>query len=116
MRGFVQAPGSVYMGGMGGAVFKALPLGAGVFLPLLLGRRMRRQTLTRLQKLEALLLPSAELERPPLEVITTIEDENGNIIEGAEKLPGGKDYKPGGQKLYLHIVKTPERADNEGKK
>jgi len=77
---------------------------------------MRRQTLTRLQRLEELLLPRPKLERPPLDVIITTEDENGRVIEGADRLPGGANYRPGGEKLHIRIVKTPERADNEAKK
>jgi hypothetical protein len=77
---------------------------------------MRGRTLTRLQKLEALLLPRAELKRPPLDVITTIEDESGRIIQGADRLPGGTNYKAGGSKLHIRIVKAPERAGNEEKK
>jgi hypothetical protein len=57
------------------------------------------------------LLPRTELKRPPVEVITTIEDDDGNIIEGADRLPGGKNYKPGGPKLFLRIVRTIPRPD-----
>ena len=75
---------------------------------------MRRQTLTRLQKLEALLLSPKE-RGGPLEVIPYVEDESGNIIKGADKLPGGKNYKPG-PKLFIHIVPAGKDPDNEAKK
>lgn len=78
---------------------------------------MRSRTIGRLQKLEALLLPRPKLERPPLDVITTIEDEKGGIIQGADRLPGGPNYKPGGQKLHIRIVRALlPRPDNEEKK
>jgi hypothetical protein len=76
---------------------------------------MRGRTIGRLQKLEALLLPRAELERPPLDIITTIEDESGRVIKGADRLPGGANYKPGGQKLHIRIVHAVPRPDNEEK-
>jgi hypothetical protein len=75
--------------------------------------RMRSRTLARLQDLERALLPRREIKKPPVEVITATEDENGNIIEGADRLPGGENYRPGGPKLHIRIIKTPERADRE---
>ena len=77
---------------------------------------MRRQTLTRLQRLEALLLSRPKLERPPLDVIVTTEDENGRTIQGADRLPGGANYRPGGEKLHIRIVHAVPRPDNEEKK
>lgn len=77
---------------------------------------MRGRTLARLQRLEELLLPRPKLERPPLDVITTIEDDNGRVIEGADRLPGGANYRPGGEKLHIRIVHAVPRPDNEEKK
>lgn len=77
---------------------------------------MRGRTIGRLQALERALLPRREIKRPPVEVITTIEDDNGNIIQGADRLPGGANYKSGGQKLHIRIVRALPRPDNEEKK
>jgi hypothetical protein len=79
------------------------------------GRRMRGRTIGRLQALERALLPRREIKRPPLEIITIREDDNGNIIEGADKLPGGKNYKPG-PKLFIRVVHVVPLPDREAKK
>jgi hypothetical protein len=47
-----------------------------------------------------------------MEVITIIEDDNGRVIEGADRLPGGKNCTPG-PKMYIHIRPA---ANIEGKK
>jgi hypothetical protein len=95
---------------------QVLDLGGGVFAlsPLRRGA-VRSRTIGRLQDLERALLPRGEIKRPPIEVITTIEDDNGNIIEGADKLPGGKNYKPG-PKLFIRVVHAVPRPDNEAEK
>jgi len=77
---------------------------------------VRGRTIGRLQDLERALLPRREIKRPPVEVITTIEDENGNIIEGADRLPGGKNYRPGGPKMFIRIVRAVTDKLPENKK
>jgi hypothetical protein len=74
---------------------------------------MIKSTEGRLRKLEAQLFPPREC-RGPLNVVKIIEDTNGNIIEGADLLPGGANCKPGPQ-IVVHFIQT-EKAPKDGNK